>query len=107
MTADTTNTGARRSDEELRALVERAAPELAEASAEAVRALAAIGDAKAVSTLVEAVENRHGFFLPVVRRAAVLALVKLGGPEAAAAVSAVACGQGWAQVVLGLLPLPS
>ncbi|KEI44191.1 phosphoadenylyl-sulfate reductase [Saccharopolyspora rectivirgula] len=34
MTADTTNTGARRSDEELRALVERAAPELAEASAE-------------------------------------------------------------------------
>ncbi len=64
--------------------------EMAEASAEAVRGLAAIGDAAAVPALVEVVENRHGFFLPVVRRAAVLALVKLGGPDAAAAVSAVA-----------------
>ena len=63
---------------------------MAEASAEAVRALAALGDARAIAPLVAVVRNADGFFLPVVRRAAVLALVHLGGPEAVAMLRAVA-----------------
>jgi hypothetical protein len=63
---------------------------MAEASAEAVRALATLGDRSAVPALIEIVRNRDGFFLAVVRRAAVLALVHLGGPEAIAMLQAVA-----------------
>lgn len=64
------------------ALISGIRDEMAEASAESVRALAAIGDPRAVAPLVEVVRNADGFFLSFVRRAAVLALVKLGGPEA-------------------------
>ncbi|MDB5334114.1 MAG: lyase domain protein repeat-containing protein [Phycisphaerales bacterium] len=62
----------------------------AEASAEAVRALATLGDARAVEPLIEVVRNANGYFLPIVRRAAVLALAQLGGEQAAAELSAVA-----------------
>ncbi|MDB5300852.1 MAG: hypothetical protein JWO87_2515, partial [Phycisphaerales bacterium] len=43
-----------------------------------------------VGALVEVVRNQNGFFLQIVRRAAVLALAQLGGEQAAAELSAVA-----------------
>ncbi|MDB5297693.1 MAG: hypothetical protein JWO31_3676 [Phycisphaerales bacterium] len=72
------------------ALLNAVYDEMAEASAEAVRALAAIGDPSAVRPLAAVVRNVDGYFLPVVRRAAVLALAKLGGDEAADVLRAVA-----------------
>jgi HEAT repeat protein len=62
---------------------------MAEASAEAVRALALLNDQRAVSPLIDIVRNDYGFFLPIVRRAAVIALAKLGGAAAAAELKAV------------------
>jgi len=62
---------------------------MAEASAEAVRALAVLNDQRAVGPLIDIVRNSYGFFLPIVRRAAVIALAKLGGPAAAAELKAV------------------
>src|SRR5206468_536273 len=50
---------------------------MAEASSEAIRALATLGDARAVPALIDVVRNASGFFLPTVRRAAVLALGQL------------------------------
>jgi HEAT repeat protein len=67
---------------------------MAEASAEAVRALATLNDRRAVSPLIDIVRNSWGFFLPIVRRAAVLALAKLGGPEATAELREVAANNG-------------
>jgi HEAT repeat protein len=49
---------------------------MAEASAEAVRALADLGDDHAVESLVNVVRNVDGFYLPVVRLAAVHALAR-------------------------------
>jgi HEAT repeat protein len=72
---------------------------MAEASAEAVRSLAILGDARAVAPLIETVRNAGGFFLPIVRRAAVLALAKLGGAEAIAELKAVAAND-WEDAVL-------
>ena len=46
----------------------------AEPSAEAIRALAIIGDPSATQPLMEVVRNPNGYFLPIARRAAVLAL---------------------------------
>jgi len=51
---------------------------LAEPSAEAIRALAAIGDPRAISPLIEVIRNPTGFYLPIARRAAVLALSRFG-----------------------------
>jgi hypothetical protein len=62
---------------------------MAEASAEAVRALAQLNDQRAVGPLIDIVQNSYGFFLPIVRRAAVIALAKLGGPAANAELKAV------------------
>ena len=63
---------------------------MAEASAEAVRALATLGDRRAIPALVEIVRNRDGFYLHSVRHAAVLALSRLSGGEAEAELTAVA-----------------
>ena len=63
---------------------------MAETSAEAVRALANLGDTRAIQPLIDVVRNADGFFLPVVRRAAVIALKKMGGTQAVAELSAVA-----------------
>jgi len=52
---------------------------MAEASAEAVRALADLADPRAVQAIIDVVRNDDGFFLSIVRRAAVLALAKFGG----------------------------
>ncbi len=57
---------------------------IADPSSEAIRALAAIGDKRAVAALIEVVRNQTGFFVASVRRAAVHGLIKLGGPEAIA-----------------------
>lgn len=74
----------------LPALIAGVRDPMAEASAEAVRALAILGDRNAIAPLIEVVDNRDGFFLPVVRRAAILALIKLGGDRALECVQRVA-----------------
>ena len=58
---------------------------LAEPSAEAIRALAAIGDPRAVNPLIEVVRNSNGYFLPIARRAAVAALGKFQSDRLVAA----------------------
>lgn len=63
---------------------------MAETSAEAVRALAVLGDKRAIAPLIEVVRNADGFFLPIVRRAAVIALAQLGGEQAIAALRVAA-----------------
>ena len=74
-------------------LIEAIHDTMAETSAEAVRALATLGDKRAVAPLITIVENHGGFFLATVRRAAVLALTKLGGDDAKAALKAVAANE--------------
>lgn len=59
------------------ALIVATSDSMAEASAEAVRALATLGDKRAVPVLVEIVRNPNGYYLPIVRRAAMTALAKL------------------------------
>jgi HEAT repeat protein len=49
-----------------------------------------LGDRRAVETLIEVARNHHGFFVPMVRHAAVLALGKLGGPAAQAVLQEIA-----------------
>ena len=66
---------------------------MAETSAEAVRALATLADARAVQPLVDVVRNAEGFFLSIVRRAAVLALAQLGGEQAAVELQSVAANE--------------
>ncbi|HEV7299196.1 MAG TPA: HEAT repeat domain-containing protein [Tepidisphaeraceae bacterium] len=63
---------------------------MAEASAEAVRALAELGDPRAIEPLVNVIRNVEGYFLPVVRLAAVHALAKFKTPEATAELANVA-----------------
>ena len=72
------------------ALVAAVRDPIADASAEAVRALAALGHPSAVAPLIDVVVNHDGFFLNNVRLAAVRALSKFGGPEARGALRAVA-----------------
>jgi HEAT repeat protein len=56
---------------------------IAEASAEAIRALSSLDDPRTLPALLEVVRNEHGFFLPTTRRAAVLGLAQIGGKQAA------------------------
>jgi len=72
------------------ALVGAVSDPMAEASAEAVRALATIGDQRAVEPLTQVVRNTDGFFLPFVRLAAVTALRQFADPQATAALKALA-----------------
>jgi HEAT repeat protein len=64
--------------------------EMAEASAEAVRALSAMGDARAATVLIDIVRNPTGYFLSTVRLAAVAGLIQLGGEAAKAELARVA-----------------
>jgi HEAT repeat protein len=72
------------------ALIRGIADAMAEASAEAVRALALLRDVRAIDPLIEVVGNKMGYYLPVVRLAAVTALKQFGDPRAVAARQAVA-----------------
>ena len=54
----------------------------AEASAEAIRAIANLPDPRALPALLEVVRNEHNFYLPTTRRAAILGLAQIGGPQA-------------------------
>jgi HEAT repeat protein len=63
---------------------------MAEASAEAVRALVALADPRATAVLIDIVRNPQGYFLSTVRLAAVEGLKKLGGPAATAELAQVA-----------------
>jgi HEAT repeat protein len=72
---------------------------MAEASAEAVRALTTMGDARAVGVLVDVVRNQDGFYLSTVRLAAVEGLKKLGGETAKAELAQVAANQ-WEDAVI-------
>ena len=71
-------------------LVNAVRDNMAEASAEAVRALAAMGDPRAVGVLIDIVRNPTGYFLSTVRLAAVAGLKQLGGESAAAELRKVA-----------------
>ena len=71
-------------------LLQAVSDPMAETSAEAVRALATIGDARAVGALIETVRNRDGFFLGTVRLAAVRGLIQLGGEQAKAELAYIA-----------------
>jgi len=73
---------------------------LAEPSAEAIRALAAIGDPRAVGALVEVIRNSNGFFLPIARRAAVLALSKFGADAQAAAELLIVSTNPWEDPII-------
>jgi HEAT repeat protein len=72
---------------------------IADSSSEAIRALAELGDRRAVGALIEVVQNRSGFFVNSVRRAAVLGLIKLGGEEAQAELLRVS-SDGWEDSVI-------
>ena len=71
-------------------LVHAVRDNMAEASAEAVRALATMGDPRAVGVLIDIVRNPSGYFLSTVRLAAVAGLKQLGGERAAAELHQVA-----------------
>jgi HEAT repeat protein len=71
----------------------------AEPSAEAIRALAAIGDARAISTLIDVIRNPSGFYLPIARRAAVIALGRFRSEEAISELRSVASAA-WEDLVI-------
>ena len=72
------------------ALVNAINDPIAEASAEAIRALGALANARAISPLINVTRNQNGYFAPIARRAAVLALAQLGGDDAVLELRAVA-----------------
>jgi HEAT repeat protein len=72
------------------ALISTVRDGMAEASAEAVRALASLNDDRAVLALIHVVRNADGFFLPVVRLAAVHALATFAHDDAHNELSRVA-----------------
>jgi HEAT repeat protein len=72
---------------------------IAEASAEAIRAVASLPDPRALPALLEVIRNEHGFFLPITRRAAILGLAKTGGEQAVCELRFVASNQ-WEDAVV-------
>jgi HEAT repeat protein len=72
---------------------------IAEASAEAIRALASLPDPRTIPGLLEVVRNEHGFFLATTRRAAILGLARVGGKQAACELRFVAANQ-WEDAVV-------
>jgi HEAT repeat protein len=73
---------------------------LAEPSAEAIRALAAIGDPRAIPQLIEVIRNSSGFFLPIARRAAVVALARFQADENAKAELLAVSANSWEDSVI-------
>lgn len=66
---------------------------MADTSAQAIRALAALGDPRGIAPLLEVVRNTDGFFLQMARHAAILGLAKLGGSQADCELRFVASNQ--------------
>jgi HEAT repeat protein len=66
---------------------------VAEASAEAVRALAWFPDPRALPALLEVIRNEHGFYLSGTRRAAILGLAQVGGEQAVCELRFIATNQ--------------
>lgn len=81
------------------ALLKAIYDQIADSSSEAVRALAALGDPRAVSALLDVVRNHNGYFVNSVRRAAVLGLIQLGGEEVQAELRNVSAN-GWEDPVI-------
>jgi HEAT repeat protein len=80
-------------------LVEAISDPVAEASAEAIRSLATLADPRCIDALLTVIRNEHGFFLPTARRAAILALATLGGPQAECELRFVSTNQ-WEDAVV-------
>jgi HEAT repeat protein len=72
---------------------------IAEASAEAIRALASLSDPRTLPAFLEVVRNEHGFFLATTRLAAILGLAQIGGEQAACELRFVAANQ-WEDAVI-------
>ena len=66
---------------------------IAEASAEAIRALATLSDPRSFPAFLEVVRNENGFFLVTTRHAAILGMAKIGGEQAAFELRFVATNQ--------------
>jgi HEAT repeat protein len=63
-------------------LIEMVNDPITDPSTEAIHALAALGDRKAVARLIEVTRNTNNYYAGSVRRAAVAGLIKLGGDAA-------------------------
>lgn len=74
----------------LDALIGATRDAMAEVSEEAIKALGTRKDPRAIVPLISILHDADHFFLPSVRRAAVIALKASGGPQAAAELKAVA-----------------
>jgi len=72
---------------------------VAEASAEAIRAVASLPDPRNLPALLEVVRNEQGFFLATTRRAAILGLAQIGGEQAVCELRFVA-GNQWEDAVV-------
>jgi len=72
---------------------------IAEASAEAIRAMASLPDPRALPALLEVIRNEHGYFLAITRRAAILGLAQIGGEQAVCELHFVAANQ-WEDAVV-------
>ncbi len=72
---------------------------IAEASAEAIRALASIPDPRVLPALLQVIRNEQNFFLSTTRRAAILALAQVGGEQALCELHFIAANQ-WEDTAL-------
>jgi HEAT repeat protein len=72
---------------------------VAEISVEAIGALGAMPDPRSIPALLEVVRNEHGFFVGTTRRAAILALARIGGEQAACELRFVASNE-WEDAVI-------
>jgi HEAT repeat protein len=72
---------------------------IAEASAEAIRALASLPDPRGLPALLEVVRNEHAFFLSTTRLAAIRGLAHIGGEQAVCELRFVA-GNKWEDAVI-------
>jgi HEAT repeat protein len=75
------------------ALIHAVADSIDEPSVEAIRALGVLGDKRAVPALIGVIRNADGFFLPVARRAAVVALARFQGEPSVTELKAVAANE--------------
>jgi len=72
---------------------------IAEASAEAIRALASLPDPRALPALLEVIRNEDGFYLGTARYAAILGLAHIGGEQAICELRFVSTNQ-WEDAVI-------